>query len=143
MELPIALGPMLSRGFDVKAFGPIVQAGREQLDKLASEHRVVIESCYGADHQKVLSRIDSLLVVDAVEFLSNRLLREQASRLALEEAKRREAEKRLRALESLRDDVTRYQRRQREKQRRRAAQSRVKTRKQKQRERQKNGRKKG
>ena len=125
----------------VKAFGPIVQAGREQLDKLASEHRVVIESCYGVDHQKILSRIDSLLVGDAVEFLSDRILREQASRLALEEAKRREAEKRLRALESLRDDVTRYQRRKREKQRRRAAQSRPKTRKQKQRERQKNLRK--
>ena len=118
------------------AFGSIIQAGREQLTKLVSEHRTAIESYYGADYHRVLSQIDDLLVVDAVEFLSTRLLHEQSSRLALEEARRRDAEKRLRALESLRDDVGRYQRRQREKKRRRAAQSRPRSKKQKQRDRQ-------
>ena len=117
------------------AFGSIVQAGREQIHKLVAEHRAVIETQYGPDHEPMLSRIEDLLVVDAVEFLSNTVLREQTSRLAAEEAKRRDAEKKLKALEALQDDVARYQRRLREKQRRRAAQSRPKTKKEKQKER--------
>ena len=119
----------------VQAFGPIVQAGREQLKKLASEHRVILESYYGADHQEVLSGIDDLLVVDAVEFLSNNILREQTSRLAFAEARRREVEEKLKKMEALRDDVARYQRRQRARQKRRAAQSRPRTRKERQKER--------
>ena len=117
-----------------KAFGSIVQAGREQIDKLVAEHRMIMESCYGVDHERMLSRIEDLFVVDAVEFLSNTVLREQTSRLSAEEAKRREAEKKLKAMEALQDDEARYQRRRREKQKRRAAQSRPKTRRDKQRE---------
>ena len=118
-----------------KAFGSIVQAGREQIDRLVAEHRMVVESCYGVEHERMLSRIEDLLVVDAVEFLSNTILRERTSRLAVEETKRREAEKKLKAMESLQDDITRYQRRRREKQKRRAAASRPKTRAEKRKER--------
>ena len=120
-----------------QAFGPIVQAGREQLGKLIAEHRVVLESYYGSEQQEALSRIDDLLVVDAVEFLSNTVLREQTSRLAFVEARRREAEEKLRKMVALGEDVGRYQRRRREKQKRRAAQSRARSRKEREKERRK------
>ena len=118
-----------------RAFASIVQAGREQMDKVVSEYRMVVESHYGADHARLFSQIDDLLVVDAAEFLSHKLLREQESLLAIEEKRRRDAEKKLKAMESLQESVARYQRRQREKQKRRAAQSRPRTKKEKQRER--------
>ena len=117
-----------------KAFGSIVQAGREQIDKLVAEHRMVVERFYGVERTRMLSRIEDLLVVDAVEFLSSKILREQTSRLAAEEARRREVEKRLKAMETLQDDISRYQRRRREKQKRRAADSRPKSRRERRKE---------
>ena len=119
-----------------RAFASIVQAGREQIDKVVSEHRMVVESHYGGGiMRRMFSQIDDLLVLDAAEFLSHKLLREHQSRLAIEEKRRREAEKKLNAMESLQESVARYQRRQREKQKRRAAQSRPRTKKEKQKER--------
>ena len=118
----------------VRAFGSIVQAGREQIEKLVAEHRAVVESYYGAEPERMLSRIEDLLVVDAVEFLSNTVLREQTTRLATAEGGRREAEKKLKAMEALQDDTANYQRRQRGKQRRRAAESRPRTKREKRKE---------
>ena len=125
----------------VGAFGSIVQASREQMGKLIAEHRMILEGYYGRDHGAALSQIDDLYVLDAVEFLSNTVLREQSSRLAFEQAKRLDAEKKLKVLETLQDDITRYQRRRREKQKRRAARSRPRTRRERRKERRKLGKK--
>ena len=117
----------------IRAFGEIVQAGRETIKKVVLEHKTLIEEMYGAESATVLSNVDDLLAPSAAEYLKMAVLRESRERLAAEREKRIRAEKKLRELENLRR-YTSPRKRQKAKQRKRAAQSKPKTKRQRQRE---------
>ena len=117
----------------IRAFGEIVQAGRETIQKVVSEHRTLVEELYGKEDSAEFFNIDGLLVPGAAEHLSMTVLRETRERLALEEAKRRSAEKRIRELERVHSyPGPRYWKRQEAERQKRAAASKPRTRRQRQ-----------
>ena len=117
----------------IRAFGTTIQAGRDTIQKVVSEHKSIIEEMYVTTSSADLFNIDDLLVPSTADNLKMAVLLETKRRLAVAQEKQRHAEKKNRELEELKDYAAlRDRKRKKAQQRKRSAQSKPKTKRKKQ-----------